>query len=219
MQVRSPSSGESSDSSYGQSQSSLASSSNDDASISEGAESEPSDSSSDSDEIESFGLPQNRSFILAFSGGSSSSSNLKNMGEFGHGNISTSFLDDYHVFLEEDEGSDEQTAPECDPTLMLLAEPTLMGKSEALVGDDIFTSSHVSGDVDPVTFVPFTSFTPSRSQGMALAVVPVVVGSEGAGEDDWGDVFTLLCEGDEAGCSGGLRRQQQSCASLAQLCD
>jgi hypothetical protein len=217
MQAKSPTSSESSGSTYGESQTSLASSSNDDASISEGADSEPGDSSSDFDEIEAFGLPQSRSFILAFSGGLSSSANLKHMGDLGHGNISTSFLDDYHGFLEED-GGEEQGAPECDPSLMLLAEPSAF-KSEALaIGIDELISSRGRADVDsgladPVTLV---SFTPSRAP---FAVGPVVVGSEGAGEDDWGDVFTLLCEGDEAGYSGGLRTQQHSCISLAQLCD
>jgi hypothetical protein len=142
------------------------------------------------------------------------------MGDLGHGNISTSFLDDYHGFLEED-GGDDQAAPECDPSLMLLAEPSASAsasKSEALaMGIDELISSRgraeVEGGLDAVTLV---SFTPSRAP---FAVGPVIVGSEGAGEDDWGDVFTLLCEGDEAGYSGGLRTQQHSCISLSQMCD
>ena len=219
VQLKSPTSSVTSERNYQQSYASSSTNSMDDF-ASEEVSSEDGENSSDTDDL-SDGMKPNRSFILSFSGGISStnltsSNNLRSMGDFGHGNVSSAFLDDYG-FLDV---SDEREAPECDATLMLTTETLGVPRDSqnphtivaTICDDETSTNSGVEVETNN------RMGTSSSTQSFSLAVL-----IDGTGDEDyiWGDVITLLCGEDEQGL-GGLHgssvKKYPSSVSLARLC-
>ena len=222
LQLKSPTSSDTSECNYQQSYASSSNGSMDDVD-SEEVYSEDGENSSDTDDL-SDGMKPNRSFVLSFSGGISSSnlssSNImKSMGDFGHGNISSAFLDDYG-FLDV---SDEREAPECDATLMLTSESLgaqrdsdhIQQHSDGTTTCDDETSTNSGAEEETNSRMESSSST----QTFSLAVL-----IDGTGDEDyiWGDVITLLCGEDEQGV-GGLHgsslKKYPSSVSLAHMCN
>ena len=222
VQLKSPTSSESSEHNYQPNYASSTTSMDD--VDSEEVYSDDGENSSDTDDA-SNGMKPNRSFILSISGGISStnlssSNNLKSMGDFGHGNITSAFLDDYG-FLDV---SDEREAPECDTSLMLTTETMVVVSNDV---ENVPTDGTTTCDDETSTNSGVEEETNSRvgssssTQSFSLAVL-----IDGTGDEDyiWGDVITLLCGEEEqqqglGGIHGSSSKKYPSSVSLAHMCN